>query len=96
MPVEKRRHPRDTSPRVGKLPASGTVKSARSSDWSFPAPDWQPLCLPKPALAETYSCPCRSDSAVQKKLHIPLKARARSALVRASALKWKKKEKAAK
>src|SRR5208282_4255833 len=49
--------------RVGKLPASGTVKSARSGDWSFPALDWQPTCLPRPALAETYSCPCRSDSA---------------------------------
>jgi hypothetical protein len=33
---------------------------------------------------------------VQKKLHVPLKARVPSAPVRASALKWKKKEKAAK
>ena len=93
MLVEKRWHPRDTSPRVEKLPASGTVKSARSGDWSFPALDWQPLCLPRPALAETYSCPCRSDSAAQKKLHVPLKARGSFSPGSRERAKWKEQEK---
>jgi hypothetical protein len=95
--VEKRRHPRDTSPRAGKLPASGRVKSARSGDWSYHAPDWQPLCLPRPALAETYSCPCRSDSAVQEKLHVPLKSEGLVPLRFArERSKWKQKEKTGK